>query len=86
MVSLTHLTAFQKVFGGCSVFVNTNDDFEIPRTKQCKVEYQPNEFSDPVINKYQEPPKFCKIKHRTYIPAQLNFLFFIRLDFALEFT
>ena len=45
------------------------------------VEYQPNEFPDPAISKYQEPPKFSEIKHRAYIAAQFNSLFFIWLCF-----
>ena len=60
MVNTTHLMAFQEVFDGFDVFVNTNDGFEIPCTKRRRVEDQPNTFPYPVINKVQEPPIFSE--------------------------
>ena len=78
MVITAHLMVFQEIFHGSDVFVNTNDDFEIPRTKRRRLEYQPNEFPDPVISKSQEPPKFGEIKHT----AKFNSFLFI--DFALQ--
>ena len=79
LVHTTHLMAFREVFDGSDV--NTNDDAEIPRTKRRRVEYQPNEFPDFVINKSQELPKFSEIKHSLYVPAKFSSLFFIWLCF-----
>ena len=62
--------------------MNINDDFEIPRTKRHRKEYQPNEFPEHVINKSQESPRIKhKINHRAYVPAKFNSLFLIWLCF-----
>ena len=76
MVNMTYLITFQEVFDGYDVFVNTNDDFEIPRTKRRRVEDQPNKFPNSVINKSREPPKFSETKHSAYVPAKFNSIFF----------
>ena len=81
MFNTTHLMALQEVFDGSDVFVNTNDDSEIPRTKRRRVEYQPNEFPYLVINKSQESPKFTEIMHSKDVPAKFNSLLFIWLCF-----
>ena len=45
--------------------------------KHGRVEYRTNEFPDPVINKFQEPPKITKIKHSAYVPVKFSSLFLI---------
>ena len=53
--------AFQEVFDGSDMFMNTNPDFEIHRTKCHRLEYQRDEFSNTDINKSQGQPKFSEI-------------------------
>ena len=53
--------AFQEVFDGSDVFMNTNPDFELHRTKCHRLEYHPDEFSNTDINKSQSQPKFSEI-------------------------
>ena len=68
MVNTTHLMAFQETIEDTHVLLNTNDDYQVPRTKRQRVEYQQGDVPNPVISKSEEPPKFDDIKTKTYIP------------------
>ena len=77
MVNTTHLMAFQETIEDCNVFLNTNDDYQVPRTKHWRVEYEQGDVPNPIINKSQEPPKFDK----AFSLNHFNSLFFFWLCF-----
>ena len=61
MVNSTHLMAFEETIEDTNVFFNTNDDYQVPRTKRRRVEYEQGDVPNPIINKSQERPKFDDI-------------------------
>ena len=40
MVNTTHLMGFQEAIEDTNVFLNTNDDYQVPHTKRRRVEYE----------------------------------------------
>ena len=61
MVNNTHLMAFEETLEDTNVFLNTNDDYQVPRTKRRRVEHEQSDVPNPIINKSQERPKFDDI-------------------------
>ena len=82
MVNTTHLIALQEAIEDANVFLNTNDDYQVPRNKRRRVEYEQGDVPNPIINKFQEPPMFDDIKQSTYIPKHLTPCF----SFAFAFV
>ena len=68
MVNTTHIRAFQETIEDTHVFLNTNDDYQVPRTKCRRVEYEQGDVPNPIINKSDEPPKFDDIKQKPISP------------------
>ena len=67
--------AFQEAIEDTNVFLNTNDNYQVLRTKRQTVEYEQGNVPSPIINKSQESPKFDnKAKH--LFPETFNSLFF----------
>ena len=81
MVNTTHLMAFQEAIEETNVFLNANDDYQVPRTKRRRVEYEQDDAPHPIINKSQDLPKFHDIKQSTYIAETFNSLLFLWLCF-----
>ena len=81
MVNTTQLMAFQEAIEDTNIFLNTNDVYQVPRTKRRRVEYEQGGAPNPIINKSQEPLMFDDIKQSTYIPETFNSLFFLWLCF-----
>ena len=81
IVNTTHLMAFQDAIEDTNVSLNKDSDYQVPRTKRLRVEYEQGNVPNPIINKSQKPPKFDDIKQSTYIPETFNSLFFLWLCF-----
>ena len=71
MGNTTHLMAFQETIEDTHVFLNTNDDYQVPRTKLRRVKYEQGDVPNPIINKSEEPPKFDDIKQKPIFPKHL---------------
>ena len=82
MVNTTHLMAFQEAIEETNVFLNANDDYQVPRTKRRRVEYEQDDAPHPIINKSQDLPKFHDIKQSTYIAETFNSLLFFGFAFV----
>ena len=76
MVNTTHLMAFQETIEDTNVFLNTNDDYQVPRNIRRRVENKQGDVPNPIINKSQEAPKF-----EPPISPKHNSLFFLWLCF-----